>query len=439
MAVLDRSKEIEVRGFERFDLRMPEPRRLSNGIPLVVVKRGFQPVCRLDVIMLGGRYEQPFVRLAHSMANMLSAGTATKTKDEIAEVLDYNGATMASEAGQHHTITQLISLTSRLPEVLPLCFECITQPSFPERELEQMRRKLRTEVRVLRERVEVCAMDALLANAYGRQHPSAQVLTQDVVSKMRHDVFADFHKRYFTPANCQLILSGNVGDDEIELIDKYFGAWQSDTPAGEKIKAEIRPMRSHISLCHKREVVQDAVAVNIEAVPRSHPDYVALRVLACALGGYFGSRLNRNIREDKGYTYGISASLYGSMDRGDIRIETECASEYSELVIAEILKELAELKRNPLGEEELRAVKWHMLSQLAEIFDSPFSVANHFSMVVTGLIDIDYFNDQVEQLHTITAERLHEVAQKCLCTERLRIAIAGSSATKEVTSRMLKG
>ena len=175
----------------------------------------------------------------------------------------------------------------------------------------------------------------------------------------------------------------------------------------------------------KKGAVQSAIKIRIGAIPRSHPDYIPLRILITALGGYFGSRLMKNIREEKGFTYGISASLSGRRHEGYIDIETQCDSAYTWKVIDEISAEISRLQHEPLGREELLKVKKYIISSLTKVLDTPSARADYASTDFLYGTGADYFNRQVEITDRITPEELTEVARLHLKPDSALQIVAG--------------
>ena len=182
-----------------------------------------------------------------------------------------------------------------------------------------------------------------------------------------------------------------------------------------------------LQIVDKPQAVQSAIYITLRAVPRRHPDYNRLRVLMMALGGYFGSRLNQNVREQKGYTYGIHAYLAGRRADAFMGINTECATQYTWPLINEVKKEMLRLHTELIPEVELNIVKQHIMSDLAKTFDTPFTMAEYVNSTLLIGTYPEYFNDQVATLEQVTAPELRELAQRYLRPERMRIVIAGDA------------
>ena len=184
-------------------------------------------------------------------------------------------------------------------------------------------------------------------------------------------------------------------------------------------------MDASTSTIQKNGSLQSAVAISLPAIARSHPDYNPLRMTVTALGGYFGSRLMSNIREDKGYTYGISAALLGSLDGSYITINAQCDNRHTEALIEEVRKELTDMVRRPLDESELDRLRFNVASDLASTLDSPMTMMDYYELNLTVGTPADYFEARRKTLADITPEKVCEMAGKYLNPDMLRISIAG--------------
>ena len=188
------------------------------------------------------------------------------------------------------------------------------------------------------------------------------------------------------------------------------------------------PTIGALKVVDKPDAVQSAIAIAIPAVPRRHPHYFKLRVLITLLGGYFGSRLMTNIREEKGYTYGISAVLAGREHCSYIGISTECMTQYTWAVIDEIKVEMERLRNQLVTDEELNTVRQYMISDLVKTLDTPFSVASYVSSTITFGVYPSYYKDQVKAIEQVTPADLQEMARIYLREERMLIAVVGNES-----------
>jgi predicted Zn-dependent peptidase len=356
---------------------------------------------------------------------MLVHGTAEMSSNEVSEMLDYNGAYMNATSADNYTHISLNSLNKNINEVLPLLKSLIENPAIPEREFEVLKAQVKSAYQTAREKVKYIAQVAGRQMYFGENHPIAYAITDNDVDGLTRADELDFHKKFFRPENMILVMSGKVGDKEIECIEKCFGVESITNQPNELRSVERTPSANRQSVVHKEGALQSAVYMMHEAVPRNHPDYINMRFLVTALGGYFGSRLMQNIREDKGYTYGINSMLIGRKSGSKVVIASECDNVYAEPLIEETRKEILRLQNELMCDEELEIVRNCMLSDLAKTLDSPFSMASCVSSNILYGTGEDYYNRQVRDIKNITAKKLLEVANEQLNVDEFYVSVAG--------------
>ena len=240
-------------------------------------------------------------------------------------------------------------------------------------------------------------------------------------------MLVDFHNEWHSPENTTIIASGLISDKAVSLINKQFGQTPAKGAAKQSRSDAPAAFTPSTSIVHKEDAVQSAVMIGIPTIPRVHPDYIPLRILVTAFGGYFGSRLMQNIREQKGYTYGISSYLIGMRNCSCIKINCQCDNSYTYKVIDEINAEIAKLQAEPIPADELERVRFSMLEDLLKTTDTPFSISEYYSGKITNNIPDTYFAEQCKAIQTITPEELLHIARKYLTPNTQAITtIAGN-------------
>ena len=423
----DRTKAPEVRDFDNVTLDIPQCETLPNGVELTVINYGEVEVCQVDVYIKGGFLHESQPGLVTFVAKMLNKGTTDYSVDQIAEKFDYYGTELAL-ADSGVAISASLKTTNRnLPQVLPLMYDCITKSTFPQDMLEKAKEKAIADLAVMRERVSYLARRKLVQLLVGESHPMAKSADDERVKDITRDNLLDYHRRYFVPGNCIVVVSGKISSAELDLVRNIFGSWESRTVERRDEIPEC-PQPSMFEVVQKDDAVQSSVLISIDAVPRIHPDFIKLRILTTAFGGYYGSRLMRNIREEKGYTYGIQSYILGRPNQGRIEISTQCGTQYTAAVIEEIKHEMRMLREQPIGDDELNQVRQYMMSDLVKTLDNAFSRASFIGLIRTGNIYPEYFDLHFEQIKTVTAPELQHLAQKYLTDDRMRIVVAGDKA-----------
>ncbi len=405
----------------------PECIRLNNGAPLYVFNLGDQDASRLDIIFEGGRCDGESQTESELVSAVLREGTAKHNAAEIAESLDFYGSWFGGDASSHSITLSIYILNRNFRNVVSTLAEIAMEPSFPEHELQTLKSAAKTRLLTNREKVAFLSMETFAKIHFGENCNLGKSVTDKTIDNLTSDTLRQFHNKWFHPANMKVLLSGKVTDEMIAIVNETFGAITDDTPHRES--NSDRPtvdFKATTQIVNKSGAVQSCIRMGAPAILRSDPEYIPLRILVTALGGYFGSRLMTNIREDKGYTYGISSSLLGYRDSSMMMITSQCDTSYTWKVIDEIKKEIVQLQTEPIPTEELNRVKSHMLSDLARILDTPFSIADYYVSMFTNRFTADYFNNQVAIINSITPAELLDIAQRHLNADNLLTVIAGN-------------
>lgn len=425
MKPIDRTKAPAVHDIDRMSLRTPELTVLPGGVRLMTLSGGDDDVCRLSVIIDGGIGDIMPPHAASLIAKLLSEGAAGMSSTDIADKLDYNGAWYRGNAHQHHIVPTLYTLCRRFDAVFPVFMKMLTAPTFPEKEtaiaVEVMARQLEVE----REKVKYYADREATLLIKGDGHPMAREPQPDEIRAITPAVLSDIYSRMLNPANITVCMAGKLSPG---MVDTVAHAFTHLDPTPEGVKVEIVPNspkpRCRVEI-DRKEARQSAVVAVMPALPRSHPDYIALRFAVMALGGYFGSRLMTNVREDKGYTYGITASLIGEPEGGYVKIESQCDPRYTEPMIEEIKREMTRMSTAPLSSHELERVKRNYMTTLTSRLESPMSMMDErISTILVGTPE-DYFDRQQLALSSLTPEIVTDVSRKYLDPQGLSWVIAG--------------
>ena len=421
---IDRSTPPPVSDFRDISLNVPEPITLANGMKMWLAGNGEDEINKLTIYMTGGGFQEKCPMQATACSMSVFNGNKNMTYSEIAEAIDYHGAWRALQVYDNCTAFALSSLNENFDKTLPIFIDSLRFPVFPDNEFELNKRQLAVNCATAREKVKYIANKEILRLYYGEKHPLAVDPTPAHISALTQEHMRDFYSSYYKAQNCNLVLAGRITDKEIATVEDVMSEWLPDGEPSPLLEPEAMPTNQMLKIVNKDGAVQAAIVMMLPTVPRRHPDYIKLRLLATVLGGYFGSRLMANIREDKGYTYGINASLSGRSFDGYIGISTECDTQHCWNVIAETKKEMVRLCDEPIPEQELKVVKRHLLSDLVKTLDTPFNIAAYIGSMFCYGIYPTYFNDQVQEIIDANSSDLLDVAKHYLDMSKLRIVIA---------------
>ena len=424
---VNRTHEPAVQELDNINIPLPVRTCMPNGIPLNIIHAGEQDVVRLDLLFKGGSWQQPQKLQALFTNRMLREGSRLYTSADIAEKLDYYGAWLELASSTDHAYITLYSLNKYFAETMEIIASIVKEPLFPERELNTVVETNIQQYLVNSTKVDFIGHRSLLKSLYGESHPCGRFAVENDYRKITPKMLIDFYEKVYHKDNCSVYLSGKVTDDIVHVVEMSLGI---DGFGGEENSATSHACPI-LASADKRifteypDAIQSSVKMGNVTITRSHPDYLKLRVLLTLFGGYFGSRLVSNIREEKGYTYGIAAGLLFYPDSGLLVISSETANEFVEPLIHEVYCEIDKLHHELVGKDELSVVKNYMLGEMCRSYESPFSLSDAWMFIQTSGLDDDFFNRSVEAIKSVTPAELKDLACRYLCKEKLKEIIVG--------------
>ncbi len=405
----------------------PESQRLKNGIPLHVIRAGMEDVVRFDLLIGAGQWHQTQALQAMFTNRMLREGTSSLTSQQIAEKLDYYGAMMELSSSVNCGFITLYSLNKYFPQTIELVADMLMNPTFPEKEMEVVVEVNKQRFLINSTRVEMMGRKRLNRALFGEAHPLGRYAEVEDYDRLSPEVLKSFYHQHYHSGNCSIYLSGKITPEIIQSVERALG----DAPWGEVSQASSfqsitpQPEAGKRFFVEKEDALQSSIKLGSFVMDRLHPDFLKVRVMVTLLGGYFGSRLMSNIREDKGYTYGIGAGIVTYPGVSVLAISTEAANEYAEAVITEVYKEMDRLCNDRVPQTELDMVKNYMLGDWCRSYEGPFSLSDAWIYVETGGLDKEFFVRSIDAIQSITCEEVQALAQKYLCKENLIEVIAG--------------
>lgn len=424
---LDRRKQPEVHSLSCLSLPQPQRMILPNGARFALLKNTVQEdVFRLDILVNGGQWRQTMPLQSSFTNKMLGEGTRTMTSEVISESLDRYGAWLEYGAGVTTNNIYLYSLNKYARETLEVLEKILKEPVFPLKEFEVMVENARQQFLVNSKRVDSISKVAFSKMLLGENHPCAKFACSEDYDRISTLNLQDFYKRYYHCQNSSIYLSGNPDEQLCELVKSIFGEkkWGQDSTI-----VPLAPVMP-VSSSRKREFIevpdamQNSIRMGCLTIRQNHPDFTKLAVSLTLLGGYFGSRLMRNIREDKGYTYGIGCGMMPYPFESIFIINTQCDASYVEPVIREVYHEIEELRREKVALEELDMVKSYMLGELTRRYES-LMLADAFTYAeVSGFPD-DFMQKKVDEIQAVTPDVVHEMVNRYLCPDALIEVVAG--------------
>jgi len=390
----------------------PVKTNLSNSIPVNYLSGGSQEIVKIDFIFKAGVWNQTNPLVASTTSKLLKEGTKNYTAHEIAEGIDFYGAFLDTEASFDNSSITLYTLNKHLESVLPFVYEVITCPKFSTEEFNTFKKNAIEKFKVNLEKVSFVAQKEFRSKLFGKEHPYGSNPTLNDYNNLSLNEIKEFHKSNYQLNNCEVIISGKINQFVIPSLNKHFGSIKIKQNNVIKTKNSSINTTQKSTFIEKENALQSAIRIGRILPNKLHEDYFGLKVLNTILGGYFGSRLMSNIREDKGYTYGIGSGIISFKNGGYFVISTEVGSKVTKNALIEIYKEIELLRTEKVSEDELDLVKNYLLGKLLKSCDGPFSMAALFESVYFYNLDYSFYNDYIKTIKEITPETLLSLANK---------------------------
>jgi len=420
----DRTQAPPISKIEKIDFPHAEKHTLSNGTPLWVLNAGVQDIVKLDVFFNAGRPFEVKKLVSRATSKLLLEGTQKHSAQQIAEILDFHGATLASPVDLDTSSLILYSLGKHFPKLLDLLGEVLTQPSFHEEELELFKQNTIQKLKFNNSKCDVRAYRQVTESIFGPDHPYGYNSSIELINSIKREDLLSHFSNLYNADNCTLIASGNISEETIRLIDQKMS---TILPRGEKPTPKLKlttkpPIRIDDFV---PDAVQTSIRIGKRMFSRSHEDYDGLYVLNTILGGYFGSRLMMNIREQKGYTYNIFSSLDTMLHDGYFYVGTEVDNTYAEDTIKEIYGEMERLKKDLVDNIELEMVRNYLMGNLLTMIDGPMNSSEVVKAFLINELPFSSFNRLIYKIQTIEPEEIRTLAVKYLQPDSMWEVVSG--------------
>jgi predicted Zn-dependent peptidase len=422
----DRTQPPKTQRIESFEPVKAEKFKLSNGIPAYAIESGTEDIVKIDLQFRAGNWFQPKPLVAVATSDMLTEGTKNLTSAEIANKLDFYGAFLRANANKDIATVTLLTLDKYLEPTLDILADIIRNPAFPEHEFNTYIQNKKHQFLLERSKVNSLSRVKFNEALFGPDHPYGKILELEDHDKIKLEDMEKFHKSQYTPENCEILITGKTNREVTSLVDKYLGI--NDWKKQETLKQpEYNPVsaREKEIFTPKDNAVQAAVRMGKRLFTKHHPDYLKMKIVTTILGGYFGSRLMKNVREEKGYTYGINAILISMVNEGYFVIVSEVGSNVCRKAIDAIKEEIKRLKNEKVGKTELDMVKNYMTGELLRSFDGPLPTSSSYLSILENKVSENYFKILFDEINNITAPEIMELSNKYLNEEEMFLSIAG--------------
>jgi zinc protease len=422
--MLNRTLTPEFRQVNDINFLAPVQQQLDNGIPVFTINAGQQPLVRIEFIFENVNFNANKPLQAIAVNQLINNGTPTLSAKEIAEQVDYYGAFLQTEYGADQSSVRVYTLNKHLAAVLPILKSIITESIFPQQELAIFVQNQKQSLQVNMQKNDYLARKHFANEIFGDTSYGSDIEPSHYDAIQRQDLL-EYFKSAYKPENCTIFAAGKFDDDAFKQLNLNFGgSWGESTPSKLNVFNFKLNDRKHIFI-DRPDAVQSAIRMGRLAINRSHPDIPGFQVLNTLLGGYFGSRLMANIREDKGYTYGIGSAVVSLRDAGYFFIATEVGAEVCNDAINEITLEIELLKNQLVETQELDLVRNYMLGAMLGSLENAFSHADKFKNLYFSKLDYGYYDRYINIVKTITPDEIITLANNYLKLEHFTSVVVG--------------
>ncbi|MBV9925303.1 MAG: insulinase family protein [Acidobacteria bacterium] len=429
-------------------LKLPsaERRTLSNGLEVLVVRHSELPIVAFDLVVKMGAAGDPAGQagLASLTADMLDEGTQTRSSLEISDQLADIGAFVGINAGWDSSTANMTTLKRHLDRALDIYADVLLNPAFPDKELARLRDQRMTAFKQRRDDPNQIASIVYSGLLYGKEHPYGRALTgnEESLGAVTGADVRKFYETFYRPNNATMIVVGDTTADEVvPKLEKAFGRWEKGhVPAVDVSAAPVQRERAQLYIVDRPGSAQSVIYAGHVGVPRSNPDYFPLLVMNNLLGGGFVSRINLNLREDKGYTYGARSFFDFRRGAGPFTATAPVQTAVTKESVVELLKELRGVRGDiPVTPQELEYAKQAIIRGFPRTFETPAQIADRLETVVTYGLPDTYFNSYIERVQAVTLDDVNRVANRYLQPDRMAVVIVGDRAKIEQGLRSLDG
>lgn len=409
---LDRKKAPEFKQVDNIHFLDTVKTELDNGIEFNYINGGSQDIIKIDFIFNAGNLYQNKALVASSTNQLIKEGTQNYSAYEISEGIDKYGAFFEVENAYDTATLTLYTLTKHLSNVIPFVREVILFPAFSEKEFNIYKSNAIERYKINLEKVSFVARKTFMPAIFGETHPYGYSVKISDYDNLTINDIKDFYTENYNLENCRILASGKVSEASINILNYAFGKEKISSNPSKEIKFPSSLKNNSSIYIEKENALQSAIRIGSVFPNKLHKDYYGLQILNTVLGGYFGSRLMNNIREDKGYTYGIGSGILSLKDAGYFFISTEVGSDVTNKALKEIYKEIELVRTEEIPLEELDLVKNYLLGQLLKSCDGPFNMGSMFENVHEYGLDYSFYNNYIHTIKTITPRTLLELGAK---------------------------
>jgi len=332
---MDRTQAPAYKEIENIRFIEPQLKTLDNGLELIVFKTGSQEIVKIELVLDAGIIKQTKNLVASTTTSMLQEGSKNFSAEEIAEQLDFYGSHLSLSIDKDFARITFFSLGKHLEKGLKILIDIIQNPTFPQEKIDRYLSKRLQSFKLDMEKVKDLASRKFTQELFGKDHPYGFVAEESDFSKISRNDLISFFETHYQPNNCKIVVAGQFPNSILETIESTFSTWKNSEKNIVLNKSFVAPKLEQMDfLIEKKDAMQSGLRLGKILFNRTHEDYAKMQVVNTLLGGYFGSRLMKNIREDKGYTYGIYSSIVPLPKSGYFIVSAETGKDVCDKAVA---------------------------------------------------------------------------------------------------------
>ncbi len=418
--VLDRNIAPAIKDAVDFDIQLKACQKysLDNGVEVYAFEGGAQEVMLMDMVFFAGNHFETKNWVAPATNYLLKNGTSTKNAFEVNDAFEFYGAYLNRSCYNETATISLHTLTKHFQELIPVVSELLADAVFPENELDIYVKNQIQQLTLNLKKGDFIANRFIDEYLFGIDHPYGKYSSEASYQALTRDDLVGFYNQYYKEGKCIVFMAGKFPPNMESLLNKYIGSLPlNQNTMITKEHPIVAAAQKKYSVVNDPNSVQGSIRIARHFPNRHHPDFAGAQVLNNIFGGFFGSRLMSNIREDKGYTYGIHSYLQNHIQQSAWMVSTDAGKDVCRATIDEVYKEMAILRNELVGEEELKLVKNYMLGSLLGDVDGPFQIIGRWKSYILNGLNEDYFYNTIKTVRAIQPEEIKDLANKYLREE----------------------
>jgi len=411
---------------EKIDIKEIQKILLTDSVPVYLLNSGDQDILKLDFVFNAGNIYHENSLIPEITNALIDKGTTLLSSEKISENFDFYGAYLETETGKHIVSVTLYTLNKYFKETFQLLFEILFDAFFPQSEIDIFLKNKYQSFLINQQKTDAVSTEIFAESIFGKNHPYGISVKENDFKNVERGQILNFYREYYNASNMFVMLSGKIKDEHLLILKSFLNqVKRSDT---NHLKKDIQiPEKKAVKIFYKIEnTVQVSIKVGKITINKLHPDFFNLNICSVILGGYFGSRLMTNIREDKGYTYGIYAGNVSLLELGFFVISADSSKDVYKKALEEIYKELKKIRTVPVGNEELIRVKRWLFGNIIKIFDGPLALSEAYKSIISYNLTKDYFYRYLEAIKNISPEIILKTAQTYLHEDTMTEVTVGA-------------